>query len=60
MASLKISRIKPSDIQQMLFEFDYKLEDMIKNSSQNINSFNPLFEEIIYKHKMLEPKMFVT
>ena len=60
MASLKISRIKPSDIQQMLFEFDDELESLIKNSSKNLNSFNPLFEEIIYQHKMLEPKMFVT
>jgi len=60
MTSLKISRIKPSDIQQMLFEFDEELEDLIKKRKKHINSFNPLFEEVIYQHKVLEPKMFVT
>jgi len=60
MASLKISRIKPSQIQALLFEFDERLETDIKNSFKNMNSFNPLFEEIIYQHKKLEPKMFVT
>ncbi len=59
-SSLKISRIKPSDIQQMLFEFDDILEDVIGKSSKNISNFNPLFEEIIYQHKYLEPKLFVT
>lgn len=60
MTSLKISRIKPSEIQQMLFEFDDELEELIENTQTNINSFNPIFEEIIYQHKNLEPKMFVT
>lgn len=58
--SLKISRIKPSEIQQLLFNFDAKLEEMIKNKSKGYNSFNPLFEEVIYEHKTLEPKLFVT
>jgi len=60
MASLKISRIKPSDIQKVLFEFDDILEKYIQISSKSINNFNPLFEEIIYQHKRLEPKLFVT
>ena len=60
MTSLKISRIKPSEIQQMLFEFDDDLEELIENTKVYINNFNPLFEEIIYQHKNLEPKMFVT
>jgi len=60
MASLKISRIKPSEIQSLLFEFDEILEKEIQESSQYMNSFNPLFEEVIYQHKVLEPKMFVT
>ena len=60
MASLKISRIKPSDIQKVLFEFDDSLEKYIQISSKSINNFNPLFEEIIYQHKRLEPKLFVT
>lgn len=60
MTSLKISRIKPSDIQKMLFEFDDKLEDMISNREKNLNNFNPLFEEIIYQHKSLKPKLFAT
>lgn len=60
MASLKISRIKPSDIQQMLFSFDEKLDELIASSDKSLNGFNPLFEEIIYKHKNLQPKLFVT
>lgn len=59
-ASLKISKIKPSHIQQMLFEFDDILEKAIQNKTTQISNFNPLFEEIIYKHKYLEPKMFTT
>ena len=59
-ASLKISRIKPSEIQQILFEFDEVIDESIKNSSKNISNFNPLFEEIIFSHLNLEPKMFVT
>ena len=60
MASLKISRIKPSDIQQMLFEFDDELENLIQKREKEVNSFNPLFEEVIYQHKNLEPKLFVS
>ncbi len=59
-SSLKISRIKPSDIQKVLFEFDDILEKYIPMHSKNINSFNPLFEEVIYQHRRLEPKLFVT
>jgi len=59
--SLKISRIKPSEIQQMLFEFDAILEALdFKNIGNKITNFNPLFEEIIFSHKNLEPKMFTT
>jgi len=58
--SIKISRIKPSQIQQLLFTYDEVLEDCIKNSSNNVSNFNPLFEEVIFKHLNLEPKMFVT
>jgi len=60
MSSLKISRIKPSDIQKILFEFDDTLDKYIHASSKSISSFNPLFEEVIYQHKRLEPKLFVT
>jgi len=59
-ASLKISRIKPTEIQQILFWFDEILEEKIKNSSKNISNFNPLFEEVIFSHLNLEPKMFAT
>jgi len=59
--SLKISRIKPSEIQQMLFEFDAILEALgFENINNKITNFNPLFEEIIFSHKNLEPKMFTT
>lgn len=59
--SLKISRIKPSEIQQMLFEFDEILENLdFENIGNKITNFNPLFEEIIFSHKNLEPKMSTT
>ena len=58
--SIKISRIKPSDIQKMLFEFDDILENIDNNTNKKITNFNPLFEEVIFEHKTLEPKMFVT
>ena len=59
--SLKISRIKPSEIQQMLFEFDEILENLgFEDIGVKITNFNPLFEEIIFSHKNLEPKMFTT
>jgi urease accessory protein len=60
MASLKISRIKPSEIQQVLFEFDEILEEKINNTGKNITNFNPLFEEVIYSHENLQPKLFTT
>ena len=59
--SLKISRIKPSEIQQMLFEFDEILSDLdFRNIKNKITNFNPLFEENIFQHSVLEPKMFAT
>ncbi len=59
--SLKISRIKPSEIQQMLFEFDEILGNLeFEKLGDKITNFNPLFEEVIFAHKNLEPKMFVT
>jgi len=59
-AALKISRIKPSDIQAALFGFDEKIASYIEKSGKRVENFNPLFEEVIYQHKNLEPKMFVT
>lgn len=59
--TLKISKIRPSQIQQMLFEFDEILEDIVfEKIDKKITNFNPLFEEIIFSHKNLEPKMFIT
>ena len=61
MTTLKISRIKPSEIQQMLFEIDDVLEKLdFENIDKKLTNFNPLFEEVIFKHKNLEPKMFTT
>ena len=60
-SSLKISRIKPSEIQKALFEIDEMLEKFdYKNMENKITNFNPLFEEIIFAHRNLEPKMFTT
>jgi urease accessory protein len=58
--ALKISIIKPSNIQKILFELDEFISEQLKIKNKNIENFNPLFEEIIYQHKSLEPKMFVT
>lgn len=58
--ALKISKIKPSNIQQILFKMDSFIEDKLKIKNKNIQNFNPIFEEIIYQHNDLEPKMFVT
>jgi urease accessory protein len=61
--TLKISRIKPSEVQQMLFKFDEILENLdfsFDIKKDKITNFNPLFEEIIFAHKNLEPKMFAT
>jgi urease accessory protein len=60
MSSLKISRIKPSEIQKMLFEFDEVIDNFINSRENSVINFNPLFEEIIYQHRDLEPKLFVT
>jgi urease accessory protein len=61
MTSLKISRIKPSEIQKVLFELDDVLESFeYKQIDEKITNFNPLFEEVIFQHRDLEPKMFVT
>jgi urease accessory protein len=58
--ALKISKIKPSSIQQILFKMDSFIENELKIENKNIQNFNPIFEEIIYQHKDLEPKMFAT
>jgi urease accessory protein len=55
MSSLKISRIKPSEIQRTLLELEVD-----SSGEKHLSNFNPLFEEIIYRHKDLEPKLFVT
>lgn len=58
--ALKISKIKPSNIQKLLFNMDNFIKNKLKIKNTKIENFNPIFEEIIYQHKDLEPKMFVT
>jgi len=58
--TLKISRIKPSEIQAMLFNFDDVLYTYIEHSKPELENFNPLYEEVIYQHLHLEPKLFMT
>lgn len=59
--ALKISTIKPSSIQQVLFDMDEILSSIdTKNIPKKMTNFNPLHEEIIFTHKTLEPKMFAT
>lgn len=59
-AALKISRIRPSEVQVILFAFDETLEASILEAEPSFNNFNPLFEETIFQHKSIEPKMFMT
>lgn len=59
-SALKISRIKPSEIQKLLFDFDEIIEQITYVKTKRLNYFNPYFEERILKHKFLEPKLFKT
>ncbi|MDR2342330.1 MAG: urease [Campylobacteraceae bacterium] len=59
-ASLKISKIKPSEVQQILFLIDNFLREHIKNIDINPSNFNPLFDFAVYQHKTIEPKLFIT
>jgi urease accessory protein len=60
MTSIKISRITPSQIQRVLFELDDFIISSLDLISNNVSMFNPLFEEAIYMHEKLEPKLFAT
>ena len=60
MSALKISRIKPSEIQQMLFELDELLAKEAPSMPCVMTNFNPLFESVIFQHASLEPKLFMT
>jgi urease accessory protein len=59
-ASLKISKIKPSAVQQALFLIDDFLEREIKDIDPNLSNFNPLYDAAIYEHKSIEPRLFMT
>ena len=39
---------------------DDVLDDYIHHEKSNVENFNPLFEEVIYQHLHLEPKLFMT
>lgn len=57
----KIARIKPSCVQKVLLTIDETLENIdFCDIAKEISNFNPLFEEVIFSHKSLQPKMFVT
>lgn len=60
MCALKISRIKPSEIQKMLFSMDDFLTQKIHGKPRCLGNFNPLFEQCIYRHRLCEPKLFMT
>jgi len=60
MCAVKISRIKPSDIQEILFELDALLLNATKHHLPMMGNFNPLFEQTIYQHCVCEPKLFMT
>lgn len=56
----KISKIQPSKIQKILFSLDEFIIQSINTKNKNMENFNPLFEESIYQHNTLEPKLFAT
>ncbi|MDR1555197.1 MAG: urease [Campylobacteraceae bacterium] len=58
--SLKISKIKPSEVQQILFGIDNVLKCKIKNTNTFLSNFNPLFDAVIFEHKNIEPRLFMT
>ncbi|GHV06557.1 urease accessory protein UreF [Campylobacterota bacterium] len=58
--ALKISKIKPTEIQQTLFALDRLLEISIKTSGNRISNFNPLFDHIIYQHSSQQVRLFTT
>jgi urease accessory protein len=60
LSSLKISKIKPSEVQYTLFLLDDLLEKEIRNAKDKISNFNPVFDETAYKHRFLEPRLFTT
>ncbi|MDR2081521.1 MAG: urease [Campylobacteraceae bacterium] len=59
-ASLKISKIKPSEAQKILFSMDAFLKYAIKNIDAKLSNFNPFFDAAIYMHKNTEPRLFMT
>ncbi|MDR3345870.1 MAG: urease [Campylobacteraceae bacterium] len=59
-SAIKISKIKPSEIQTLLFSLDDFLGESIKNSGKKLSNFNPFFDDITYRHKSLEPRLFTT
>jgi urease accessory protein len=60
MCALKISRIKPSQIQTVLFTLDSSLQKTIHATTPLMGNFNPFFEQYIYQHRRCEPKLFMT
>ncbi|MDR0579287.1 MAG: urease [Campylobacteraceae bacterium] len=59
-SSLKISKIKPSQIQQILFSMDDFLRRQIKDIDTDLSNFNPIFDFVVYMHKSVEPRLFMT
>jgi urease accessory protein len=59
-SSLKISKIKPSEVQQILFGIDTILREKISGVDANPSNFNPLFDAAVYMHKCVEPRLFTT
>jgi urease accessory protein len=58
MSALKVSRIKPSEIQRILFDIDPLITSI--KSNNKLSSFNPLFDAVFYKRESLEPRLFAS
>ena len=60
MCATKITTIKPTQIQQILFALDKELQITLATEVHSMSYFNPHYEHIIAQHPTLSPKLFIT
>ena len=60
MCATKITTIKPTQIQQILFALDKELQVALEAKANSMSYFNPHYEHTIAQHHTLSPKLFIT
>lgn len=60
MAAPKISRITPSQIQEILFALDREIVLLFDRLPKKPGNFNPGFEHLFFQHDVMVPKLFQT